>query len=107
MPEEQYGQSTLLLQPLQLDEPQLQPPVRPARRNDRTARYTATATISRTKMLGKFMAPSPDYPIKIPATRYASQAITQATAHWNSTMMHAHLPPSSRLTAAMAATHGV
>ena len=38
---------------------------------------------------------------------YAPNATTQATMHWNTTTNAAHLPPSSRLTAATAATHGV
>ena len=40
-------------------------------------------------------------------TRRNSVAQTQATAHWPTTMAKAHLPPSSRLTEAIAATQGV
>ena len=36
-----------------------------------------------------------------------ANATSQATAHWNTTMPAAHLAPSSRLMAAMAATQGV
>lgn len=39
--------------------------------------------------------------------RYAAKAQTQAMAHWRNTTNSAHLPPSSRLIDAMAATQGV
>ena len=41
------------------------------------------------------------------ATRRTSRAHSHATAHWLTTMMVAHLPPSSRLTDATAAMQGV
>ncbi len=41
------------------------------------------------------------------ATRRTSRAHSHATAHWFTTMIAAHLPPSSRLTAATAAMQGV
>ena len=41
------------------------------------------------------------------ATRRTSRAHSHATAHWFTTMMVAHLPPSSRLTEATAAMQGV
>ena len=40
------------------------------------------------------------------ATRRTSKAHSHATAHWFTTMMVAHLPPSSRLTEATAAMQG-
>ena len=40
------------------------------------------------------------------ATRRTSRAHSHATAHWFTTMMVAHLPPSSRLTEATAAMQG-
>ena len=40
-------------------------------------------------------------------TRRTTKAASHATAHWKSTMPAAHLPPSSRRIAAMAATQGV
>ena len=43
----------------------------------------------------------------ITATSRTSRAQTQATTHWFTTIMVAHLPPSSRLTAATAAMQGV
>ena len=41
------------------------------------------------------------------AIRYTARAATQATAHWKNTINAAQRGPSSRLTAAMAATQGV
>ena len=51
----QCGQPGAPAQPLQPAEPQLQPPRRPARTYERTAKNSATATRSRTMRVGRFI----------------------------------------------------
>ena len=45
--------------------------------------------------------------ISSPAIQYTTSAAIQATTHWNTIMKPAQCAPSSRLTAAIAATQGV
>ena len=83
--------------------PDTAPPSRRLRAMRRTASATRTATAAPSASV-----PAPATPSSSarPTPRTANAA-AQATASCPNTMPSAHLPPSSRLTDAMAATHGV
>ena len=82
---------------------QPQPPDFPVRRIFRTANRTTAAIRTRISQSQTFMSQAPN---NVP-TRRTRKAMIQAITHCHRTTSPAHFPPSSRLIAAIAATHGV